>query len=440
LIPNVHLVTPHYKIARLRHDELNQNDVNTPSYKLADAIEDIAHTETHKEHKPAPQIPAVRGITPAQPAPIVEEKQTTPQPVTQVEPKSGLIGRIFGWLQKFGDEKPVEPVVAEPVAQPVRETRDSSRSRGRQRSERNPQSERSERPPRAATPENQERAPRAERQERTPRPERAPRQERTPRPEHQASERQTNPANGDTSVKSEQPRKPRQQQQARVPKPENNTVTVESSVDSTGVDVPAAAETGAPTEPRSRRGRRGGRRERRPENDAAASTAGDEQTTPVNQPESALIPTPLENPAQTDITPAPAVATVTEIATPVIVAPAPVARAKPVAEVPNGRMAADKVISELQHITPEAAQLQQVETQVISTGMIEPAPVTPPRPRRQPAPAMTEATVELTQIETQSGVSSSMVDAAPVARAPRRAAAQQQAAQDVTLEQIETRR
>jgi hypothetical protein len=103
-------------------------------------------------------------------------------------------------------------------------------------------------------------------------------------------------------------------------------------------------------------------------------------------------------------------------------------------------MAADKVISELQHITPEAAQLQQVETQVISTGMIEPAPVTPPRPRRQPAPAMTEATVELTQIETQSGVSSSMVDAAPVARAPRRAAAQQQAAQDVTLEQIETRR
>jgi hypothetical protein len=103
-------------------------------------------------------------------------------------------------------------------------------------------------------------------------------------------------------------------------------------------------------------------------------------------------------------------------------------------------MAADKVISEMQHIAPDAVQLQQVETQVKATDAIEPAPLAAPRPRRQAAPAMTDAVVELVQIETQSNVSSSMVDAAPVARAPRRAAAQQQAAQDVTLEQIETRR
>ena len=451
LIPNIHLVTPHYKIARLRHDELNQNDVTTPSYKLADAIEDVAHTEAHKENKPAPQIPAVRGITPAQPAPIMEEKQAAPQPVAQAEAKSGLIGRIFGWLQKFGDEKPAQPVAAEPVAQPMRETRDS-RGRGRQRSERSAQGERSERPPRAAATENQERAPRGERperQERTPRPERAPRTER------QANERPANPA--DAAVKSEQPRKPRQQQ-PRPPRPEGEAAAVEALVAIDGAPISAATptESGTPTEPRSRRGRRGGRRERRPEqdqnNDAVASEAGLEHNVQnadaVSESLPAAIPGQMANILETDNAPLHVVADLTETAapvavapvTPVAVAPAPIVLAKPVAAAPNGRMSADKVISEMQLITPEAAQLQQVETQAKSTGNIEPAPLAAPRPRRQAAPAMTDAAVELVQIETQPSASTSVADAAPIARAPRRAAAQQQAAQEVSLEQIETRR
>jgi hypothetical protein len=103
-------------------------------------------------------------------------------------------------------------------------------------------------------------------------------------------------------------------------------------------------------------------------------------------------------------------------------------------------MAAEQVISEMMHITPEAAQLQQVETQAKSADSITPAPLAARRPRRQATPAMVDAMVELIQIETQSNAIASAADTAPPARAPRPAAAQQQAAQDVTLEQIETRR
>jgi hypothetical protein len=162
----------------------------------------------------------------------------------------------------------------------------------------------------------------------------------------------------------------------------------------------------------------------------------------------AAIPGQMANTLEADNAPLHVVADFTETAapvavapvTPVAVAPAPIALAKPVAAAPSGRMSADKVISEMQLITPEAAQLQQVETQAKSTGNIEPAPLAAPRPRRQAAPAMTDAAVELVQIETQPSASTSVADAAPIVRAPRQAAAQQQAAQEVTLEQIETRR
>ncbi|WP_413436601.1 Rne/Rng family ribonuclease [Sulfuriferula sp. GW1] len=444
LIPNIHLVTPHYKITRLRHDELNQHDITIPSYKLADAIEDVSPSETRKENKPAPQVPAVRGITPAQPAPIIEQK-AAPQVNIQAESKSGLIGRIFGWLQRIGEEKPSQPVVAQQPAEPVREPRET-RGRGRQRGER------TERPQRPAV-EVQERAPRAERTERPPRP------ERTPRPERQAAERPATPA--DSAQKPEQTRKPRQQQ-PRTPKPAGEeaaaNVVAETATPPQGTATP---ETGN-GETRSRRGRRGGRRERRPEQDQAAPAAGTVSTQtdsaeaptsaetmmaqPVVTPRSEPVPATITPPQSTSITaPAePASPALMETGT-VSVAPAttPVV---PKAEIVKATMPVEKLLSEMLAPSPAAAQLQQVETQPKpAEASVTEAPQQAPRRRREPLATVADIPVELMQVETKNSVTATAESAnesgnpAPKMRPPRRASMQQQPAQEAPLQQIETR-
>jgi len=439
LIPNIHLVTPHYKITRLRHDELNQHDITIPSYKLADAIEDVSPVETRKENKAAPQVPAVRGITPAQPAPIVEQK--LPAPVqTQAESKSGLIGRIFGWLQRIGEEKPAQSAVTQQPAEPVREPREA-RGRGRQRGER------TERPQRPPAVEGQERAPRAERTERTPRPERAP------RPERQAGERPATPA--DSAQKPEQARKPRQQP-PRTPKPAGQEATAnavaETATPSQGAAIP---ETGN-GETRSRRGRRGGRRERRPDQDqtglpseSVATEAGDAEimAQPAPAPVSEAVAAPAMAAPQPTAEFAPAVASTPapmEIRPVVAAVSIPAA---PKAEAEKASMPVEKLLSEMLAPSPAATQLQQVETQAKPVAASA-AEVTEqaPRRRRKPLAAVPDTPVELMQVETKSAVTApveSAIEASnpePQARQPRRATVQQQAAQEAPLQQIETRR
>ena len=441
LIPNIYLVTPHYKITRLRHDELNQHDITIPSYKLADTIEDISPVESSKENKSVPQVPVVRGITPPQPAPIFEEKlHAQPQTPPQNASKSGLIGRIFGWLQKIGEEKPAQPVVAQQPAKPVREPRETH-GRGRSRGER------TERPQPAV--EGQERAPRAERTERTPRPERGPRAERQP------GERTARPV--DSVQKTEPTRKPRQQQQPRTPKPVNDEVVANVVVETDTQPPVAAAPETANSETRSRRGRRGGRRERRPDQDqagtqaaaAAVETPGaaePDMTEVTAQPIPALISEPvavqtMAHPASPTLAPA----------APVPVAISPVA-AEPISEAPKAEtekvtLQVEKPLSEMLAPSPAAAQLQQVETQAkpapsVVTEVLEKAP----RQRRTRVAVVTDTPPELMQVETRIAVTAApettteIGNPVPPTRAPRRAKTQQQTAQDAPLEQIETRR
>src|SRR5438477_4339020 len=71
LIPNPHLETPNYQIERLRHDA-PQLDAQTPSYELVTipAEEVSALPARAAEVKAARPEPLVKGITPAQPAPM----------------------------------------------------------------------------------------------------------------------------------------------------------------------------------------------------------------------------------------------------------------------------------------------------------------------------------------------------------------------------------
>ena len=94
LIPNIHMETPQHSIVRLRHDQLNQEDVTLPSYKMVEGPSEEGYTppSAQTEGRQARPEAAVKGITPSQPAPIVEPKAepvaAAPVPVA-VAPAAG---------------------------------------------------------------------------------------------------------------------------------------------------------------------------------------------------------------------------------------------------------------------------------------------------------------------------------------------------------------
>ena len=131
LIPNIHLETPNYTVTRLRHDELNQNDLTQPSYTLAAAPpDDGVQLPSQKAEALKPQA-AVKGITPSQPAPVRKE--------ASAEKQASILEKIFGWLTR-SPEKPKEPVKTRTRNEPARKERSeehrgggNERRRGRDR-------------------------------------------------------------------------------------------------------------------------------------------------------------------------------------------------------------------------------------------------------------------------------------------------------------------
>src|SRR5262245_35025880 len=71
LIPNIHLETPHYKVERLRHDDLNQEGVLPPSYNLVEAPTEEPTYASSQEARPTRAEAVVKGVTPDQPPPII---------------------------------------------------------------------------------------------------------------------------------------------------------------------------------------------------------------------------------------------------------------------------------------------------------------------------------------------------------------------------------
>jgi ribonuclease E len=175
LIPNTSLETPNYTVTRLKHDELNQNDIVLPSYKMADIPAEAAAPSTAVQ-KPEAQRPqaAVQGITPAQPAPMAAPPRE--------EAKPSILEKIFGWLTRKSEPQP-EPVKARPrepqrgrdagqrrdhrhgrpegrgdgnkrdeqrrgPRQDADNRRDQGRNRNQEQGERKPQQDRQQQPPR----------------------------------------------------------------------------------------------------------------------------------------------------------------------------------------------------------------------------------------------------------------------------------------------------
>src|ERR1700716_70380 len=106
LIPNKHLETPHYKLERIKHDDPRLEEIQA-SYDMAEEADtDISYSKRQKEEVKPRQEAMVKGITPDQPAPIVDRKPA-PEAI-MASGEESFLSKLFGLFRK----KPVAPVVA----------------------------------------------------------------------------------------------------------------------------------------------------------------------------------------------------------------------------------------------------------------------------------------------------------------------------------------
>ena len=283
IVPNRHMETPAHEIIRLRHDQLNIDDIALASYQMVQKpAEEEERLPNKASDRPARPEAAVKGIAPSQLAPLaITPAPTAPSPAAAPAPK-GLLARIMGW---FSSDKP-EPAAAEVVVDttPKRENRgrnersgsDSRRSngngnRGRRterdgetqsnRGARGERQEGSDKPQRAApAPEKVERADRAERPDRA---------ERTERGENRGRSR-TRPERSTEAASADANDELLKASAAAVVALEATSVAEVAAADGN------SAEDGAPSEKRRRRGR--GRGRRTGEAPAGTTQAGEDTT------------------------------------------------------------------------------------------------------------------------------------------------------------------
>ncbi len=130
LVPNPHLETPHYKVQRLKHDELNAMEHVPASYEMVQQPEEPKSPEAAAAEKRERPEAAVKAIVPDQPAPNVPEVQF--QPPARAQPASavpavapaapGFLGRLFGWF-KSGRPESAAPAANDAAVRPAREPR-----------------------------------------------------------------------------------------------------------------------------------------------------------------------------------------------------------------------------------------------------------------------------------------------------------------------------
>jgi len=288
LIPNQHMETPAYQLTRLRHDQLNQEDIAVPSYKMVDAPSEPTYQppSAQTEDRPQRMEAAVKGITPDRPAPVAPPQAATapvpaPAPAPAVE-RPGIMDKIFGWFR--GNRRPApaaNDAQAAAAAVPAQPPAPQRAERGERRGQRgNARGERRERPERGESRGSQARAEgesgRNERPQRPPRPERGERGDRPERQDRGENARQQ----GRQSKEPKEPREPKEQREPREPREPRQPQPVESTAPAQGellapVSGTPAAE-GTEAGQRSRRGRRGRRNGERGERAGSQSAAGAE--------------------------------------------------------------------------------------------------------------------------------------------------------------------
>src|SRR5712692_6965547 len=187
LVPNPHLETPHYKVQRLRHDELNEMEHVPSSYELVERPEEPKAPGEEAEPKRERQVAVVKSITPDQPAPM---PQARPQPVIRApqpqpaavqaapsEARAGIINRLFGWFK--AESAAPAPAPAKSISQPtpLREPRRDPQQRRDSRSDKQQRRE-----GRGGCDRQQQGRLEQRRNGQAPRGERRPEQQRPPRP------------------------------------------------------------------------------------------------------------------------------------------------------------------------------------------------------------------------------------------------------------------
>ncbi|TMH65031.1 MAG: Rne/Rng family ribonuclease [Betaproteobacteria bacterium] len=118
LVPNRHLETPNYSIERLRHDDLNLGEPLPASFQLVSQPEEEDSAKARKEEvREARQEAVVKGITPAQPAPIpVARTAIATRGIPAKSVPAGLhegtwLSRVLAWFRT----KPADFAAATPM-------------------------------------------------------------------------------------------------------------------------------------------------------------------------------------------------------------------------------------------------------------------------------------------------------------------------------------
>ncbi|MDR1462562.1 MAG: Rne/Rng family ribonuclease [Azoarcus sp.] len=161
IVPNRHMETPAHEITRLRHDQLNQDDIALASYQMVQqpGEETVASNGRNGNDKIVRKEAVIKGIGPSMPAP-------EPRPAAQqssAQSATGIISRLTSWLGDLLGSSRDEPETPPATTPATRETRGQN---DRERHSRN--GERSERGGRSGERGNRnERGQRGERSERS---------------------------------------------------------------------------------------------------------------------------------------------------------------------------------------------------------------------------------------------------------------------------------
>ncbi|NJD24566.1 MAG: Rne/Rng family ribonuclease [Betaproteobacteria bacterium] len=308
LIPNVHLETPAHTIARLRHDDLNNEDVREPSYKMVEQpIEESLRQATREEAGKPRQEAVIKGISPEQPAPVIAETAPEVAAPAQAAPAPGVFARIMAWLRSEPAAVPAAPAAApEPARKPRDNRRDRSEGSDGRRGGRNGSRRDGERGSRNDA--------RGERNA-----------ERPTREESQAQ------GNGERQEKRQRPERKERKERVPADAPENRQPAEAAGSEAVAAPRARAADQGegnnGDDQGSRRRGRRGGRGrgERRPEGDATMAVGAT-----VELASDAAIDTAGTMPSESVVAAAPVEPKVVTVSTEAVVPPAPA----PAVEIP----------------------------------------------------------------------------------------------------------
>ena len=274
LIPNVHLETPAHTIVRLRHDDLNNDDLREPSYKMVDQpVEDNTKFGTGKDEAAKPRQEAViKGISPEQPAPVVAEKaEAAPTPAAPAPAAGGFMAKIMSWFRS-------EPKAAEPAPAPEPAPKKPRDNRGDGRRDRNGRNGRNGR-------RDEERGERQERGNRNERNDRNERNADKPARDDAAPQQEGRGERKERGNRRERGERRERQQPEAVETRLQTEAPETQALMAAAIDAPANPEAPAGEEQGNgrRRGRRGGRNrgERRNEGETSQAQAADAVAAPV---------------------------------------------------------------------------------------------------------------------------------------------------------------